>query len=387
MQSLGEELRDHCDALVQRWYDRWRESHPAQEVAEAALKDSLEPQLRLIGEQLRDLRAAEHPDQIWKVTERLQPEARVSQDIPIEEVVQEYALVTDVVRRWIAERGIEVTFPEYAYFYSAMYELTAESVRRYAAYQAEEVRRQRAQYLASVMHQLRTPLSALSLQLERLERKDRPPDAETVSKLRRNVRRIRRLVDGILRLERFQTWEVPVHPEETRPAQLVDAIISDHELEAARKGLRFEAHVNRSLRMTIDPELFVDALGNLVQNAIKYTTEGFVIVDAAEHDDGVVFRVRDSGPGISAERRRQLFKSAQPGSLGGAGLGLLIAQHAAQAQGGQVDVHSEPGRGSTFSLRLPWVVPARHAGEPIGERGGDVQRPTGPPVAAGASPT
>jgi two-component system, OmpR family, sensor histidine kinase SenX3 len=365
MSSLGEELRDNHLALVQRWYEQWRAgATPHHGVAEAALKDHLSPQLRLIGEQLLDLSAAENPGQMWKVTERLDPEARVTQEIPIEEVVREYDLAIDVVRTWIEERRIEVSFLEYSYFYRSMFELTAESVRRYVEHQAGEVRKQRAHYLAAVMHQLRTPLSALSIQAELLGRNEQRPSAEAIDKLRRNVRRISVLVDGILRLERFHTWEVPVRPEEVHPAHLVDGIVSDHEPQAARMGLRFEAHVNRSLRMTLDPDLFLDALSNLVGNAVKYTTEGFVIVEAQEEAESVVFHVRDSGPGIAAEKQTELFKQAQPGSLGGAGIGLQIAQHAAQAQGGLIEVHSEVGKGSVFSLRLPRVVAARTAPEP-----------------------
>lgn len=360
MHSLGEELRENSHAIVQRWYEQWRESpHPRHGIEEAALKNSLSDQLELLGEQLRELRSAEGVEEIWKIADRLHPEQRVSQEMPIQEVVQEYALAVDVVRAWIEERCIDVPFADYSYFYQAIFELTAESVRRYAKHQAEQVRKERAHYLASVMHQLRTPVSTLALQVELLDQQEQPPSSAAISKLRRNVGRIQALVDGILRLERFQPWEVPVQPEEVRPAHLIDDIVHDHEREAARKGLRFEAHVNRSLQMTLDPNLFLDALGNLVQNAIKYTTKGFVIVDAQEGPDSVLFCVRDSGPGIASERQRELFRQTQPGGTGGAGIGLQIAQHAATAQGGRVDVESEEGKGSTFSLRLPRVVVAR----------------------------
>lgn len=362
MRTLGEELREHCDTLAQRWYERWLETHASRGVSEAALKDSLPAQLRLIGRQLEDLSTAERPDQAWKITERLDPEARVEQQVPIEEMVQEYALAIDVVRGWVEEREIEVPFAEFSYFHTATYELTAESVRRYAAYQADEIRKQRAQYLAGVMHQLRTPLAALSVQVEIL-RDDPRRDAASIHKLQRNVRRIQVLVDGILRLERFHTWEVPVRPQKVYPAQLIDDIVSDHEVDAARKGLRFEAHVNRSLRMDLDPDLFLDALGNLVQNAIKYTARGFVIIDATERNENVLFCVRDSGPGIPPEKQRHLFKHALPGSVGGAGIGLQIAQHAARAQGGEIEVASEVGRGTVFSLRLPRTLRASDARE------------------------
>jgi signal transduction histidine kinase len=359
MSPLADDLIARSEDIVQRWYEAWRTSaHPHHEIGEAALKNHLGPQLRLIGEQLRDLASAEDPEQMWKVAARLAPEARVEQEIPIEEVVQEYRLAVDVVRQWIEERGIEVPFREASYFFGAVFELAAESVRRYQAAAADQIAKGRAEYLAGVMHQLRTPLGTVSLQVHRLERAG-GPGAGAVLKLRRSTKRIRSLVDGILRLERFRPAEQPVRPAEVSPAHVVDEIMGDHEAAAARKGLRFEAHVDRSCRMTVDLALFEDALGNLVDNAVKYTERGFVIVESDDCGDEVTFRVRDSGPGIPAEKRAGLFRDIQPGTVNGTGLGLQIAQHAAEAQGGSISVESEVGRGSTFSMRLPRVVAAR----------------------------
>ena len=76
-------------------------------------------------------------------------------------------------------------------------------------------------------------------------------------------------------------------------------------------------------------------------------------VTLEEHEDGVVFKVKDSGPGIAPERQRELFRPVRPGLPGGVGLGLNIAFRAAVAQGGSLEVESEEGQGSTFSLHLP----------------------------------
>lgn len=365
MDSLADELIEKREEIVQRWYDAWQRSeHWRKEVSEAALKDLLSEHLKLIGEQLRNLAKAEQPGQMWKITQRLDPEKRVGQEIPIEEVVQEYGLAVDVVRDWIAERRIDVPFAEYSYFHQAIFELTAESVRRYAQHQAEVVSQERANYLAGVMHQLRTPLSSLSMQFDVLERTGRAPDAAALGRVRRSLRRLRFLVEGVLRLERFRPSDLPVRPERVRPGSIVNDILSDHAHEAARKGLRLEAHLNRSLTMELDPDLFVDTIDNFVQNAVKYTTAGFVIIDAEEREDDVRFRVRDSGPGIPSEKQPTVFRQTQAASAGGAGLGLLIARQAAEAQGGQIGFTSEPGKGSEFWVRLPRAAPARAGSRP-----------------------
>jgi two-component system sensor histidine kinase SenX3 len=365
MGALSDTLLQETDAIVERWYETIRSSpHPSRQVGEVALKDLLPSQLKFIGQQLRDLGSAERPGTMWKITERLAPEERVAQEMPIEYVVLEYGLAVDTVREWIDERQIDVSFREYSYFYQAMFELVAEAIRRYAAYRTEQLAKQRAEYLAGLTHQMRTPLSVLALQVQLLEKVDRPPDAGLVVKLRRNLRRLSFLVNGVMRLERFKPDEMPVQPEVIQPARLVAEVMSDNEPEASRKGLRFEAQVNWTLRIEVDPDLFMDALGNLVHNAVKYTTAGFVCIESEEHADDVVFRIRDSGPGMPAERLAELFRPVLPGMRGGAGLGLVVAHHAVVAQGGAIGAESEPGKGTVLWFRLPRTVSPRAGAAP-----------------------
>lgn len=360
--SLAHELIHNCDQIVQRWYDTWQRSpHARPELSEAALKDLLPAQLHLIGQQLADLTEAEHPKQMWKVTDRLEPELRVRDEMPIEEVVLEYGVVVSTVREWLKERQVQVSFDEYSYFFQAVHELTAESVRRYATHQADLVAQERSEYLAGVMHQLRTPVSALTMQVELLARPGAKLDAAAVGKLRRNARRLEVLVNGVLRLERFRPEDQPLRPQELAPAQLIDELLGDYEYEAARKGLRLEAHVDRALHMRVDPDLLADVLGNLVHNAVKYTPAGHVSVQAEERRDQVVFRVHDSGPGIPLDTAQTLFKDVQPGSATGIGIGLLVAARATQAMQGEIGVDSEPGKGSTFWVRLPRALAPREA--------------------------
>jgi two-component system, OmpR family, sensor histidine kinase SenX3 len=361
MASLGELLCNHADELVQRWYERWRRDGPASpDLMEAALKDHLSVQLRAIGEAMCEGGFSDvSPRELWDQQGRLDPEQRVRDEVPIEEVVREYAYVIEEVRTWIDERSEQVSVQEYSFFSIAIFELAAESARRYAVYQAEQVARERSEYVAGIAHQLRTPVSTLDLYVQQLDRGQGVPDTQSMERLRRTVRRLSRLVDGILRLERFKPDELPVHPETIAPAQVINQLVADYEHDASLKGLRLDISANRSARMQVDPDLLVDALGNLIQNAIKYTEKGFVRVTLEERQDGVVFKVEDSGPGISPERQRELFRPVRPGQHGGVGLGLSIAFRATRAQGGTLELESEPGRGSTFFLRLPWVVRAR----------------------------
>ena len=300
---------------------------------------------------------------MWRVTERLDPEARVAQDVPIEEVVQEYRLIVSVVRDAIEERGLDVSFDQYTYFYDAIFELTAESVRRYTEYRRKQVQQERTRYLAGIAHQMRSPLSALTMQVELL-RAGEPMTSEDVDALGRVARRLRVMVDGVLRLERFQPHELPVRPAVVVPAELVEQVRGDVAREAERKGLRLETDVDDTLRMEVDLDLLLDVLVNLVENALHYTSEGFVRIEVRKATDeeageGVLFRVINSGPGIEAERQDELFQLVQSERSGGFGVGLVVARRAVEAQGGRIGVESAPGEGACFWFCLPRHVEAR----------------------------
>ncbi len=299
---------------------------------------------------------------MWKLMEPFNRDLHIVQNIPIEEVVQEYCILVDVVRDWIEERTVDVPFSEYSYFYRAIFELTAESVRRQSIQQANIISGERAKYLASLAHQMRGPLSSFSVLIDEVKRSGLCGHeiSEAVVQISdRNLKRLVSLIDNVLKLERFKPEEISVRPQLVCPADIVRNVIADNEHNAAVKGLSLENAVNGSLKLRIDPELFLDAIGNLIQNAVKYTTSGFVRVESQEQEDWIVFKVIDSGSGVPAERAGALFRTFQPGQGGGVGIGLIIVQRAVTAQGGTVGVESRPGKGSVFWFRLPRVVRAR----------------------------
>lgn len=265
---------------------------------------------------------------------------------------QLYGLALDIISRWIRERALEPSFDELTYLHQALFELAAESVRRYEARRREQMRQERSTYLAGLTHQMRTPLSTLIMQLHLLERQGQitPPLSDQIQ---RNLKRLSYMVDSVMRLERFKPHELPVRPQLIYPARLIDQALDDRQTDAHQKALRLEADVNRALEMEIDPNLFVDVMGNLVENAVKYTSSGFVRVEAEEEHESVIFKVKDSGPGIAPDRQAGLLGTVQPGPQSGAGIGLHVAYRAVTAMGGRIGIDSTPGHGTTVWFRLP----------------------------------
>ena len=363
MASLSDELIYSAEEIAQKCYQAWMQSpHPPKDGNEDLLRKSLTAHLQFIGEQLKNLSSAEQTGEMWKLIDRLDPEFLVGH-MPIEDVVQEYSTVLDVVRNWIEERSIDVPFLEYSYFYRALLELTAESVRRYSIEQASIIAGERAKYLASLAHQMRGPLSSLTVLVDQVKSSSGHQINEKIVQISdRSLKRLVALIENVLKLERFKPEEIAVRPQVVRPADIVRNVLADNQHDAAAKGLRLENAIDSSLQMQIDPELFLDAVGNLIQNAVKYTQSGFVRVEGHEELDGVVFKIIDSGPGLSAGRKKNLFQTLQPGEAGGVGIGLVIVNRAVTAQGGSLGVDSNAGKGSTFWFRLPRVIEAREVG-------------------------
>jgi signal transduction histidine kinase len=364
LRTLSNILVHDCDSIIRSWSESLRGSaHPRRELSEDQLKHKIGLQLRTIGAWLDDIctAGARKTSTIWGLPESLDPEARVQQDIPIEEVVLHYGLLAETVLGFLEDRRHDVSPNEIALFFQALIALIAETARRYAASKEAQQTQERAAYLARLTHQMRTPLTVLKLHAGALSHcLDPLTNRRLAGSIERNVKRLTLLVDGVMRLERFKPEEIPVLPVELSPAKLIDQVVDDHAYEAERKALRVEVLVNRVLRMQVDPTLFVDALGNLLQNAIRYTEAGHVRIEVEEKAAEVVFKVRDTGPGISRERQLSMFKRVEPDEAGGAGIGLTIVHRAAVAQGGTVGVESEPGQGSLFWFTLPRTVKPRN---------------------------
>lgn len=358
MSHLGRHLSEHSEEIIDRWYRVWKDSdHPHSDVPEDLLRDHLSEQLRIIGHEMQSS-SPDLPEKMWEITERLQPEDRVEQQIPIEEEVLSYKILVSVVREWVEEHEIDVPSPEYAFFYEAVFELVAESMKRYTRYREEQLREGRAQYVAAITHQMKTPISTLSMAMQLIS-EDQVIESEVLGSMRRAVRRLDLLAGGLMRLERFRVEELPVRPTSILIQNLCEEILTHHHFPARERGINLIAEVEPDLQITADHDLMVDAIDNLVQNAIRHGGGDSVLVRALRDDQHVVIEVIDHGPGIPPDRQKELFTPVDPGSGGGAGIGLTIARRAVVAQSGDIGFESEPGSGCRFWIRLPSEVSSR----------------------------
>jgi len=201
---------------------------------------------------------------------------------------------------------------------------------------------------ASIAHEVRNPLNAIGLAVQRIQRRD---DASAETKrlagvVHGEVDRLARTVDEVLRYAR------PARPRPRRldAADLVRSVETLARGEAFGKGIAFAAAAPERLAFEGDPDLLRGALWNLVRNAIDVTPPGGRVEVGVRRDGGeIAFVVRDGGPGVELEDRERIFEPFESGSPGGTGLGLSLALSAAQAHGGTIAVD-----GNEFRLTIPF---------------------------------
>lgn len=237
----------------------------------------------------------------------------------------------------------------------------AESERRAA--EAEAAVRSRDEVLSVVSHDLRNPLNTVSMSAALLGEPDIPLDdkqrLKQIEIIRRSAHRMNRLIQDLLDVARIEGGRLAISCRSEDPAALASEAYESFRPVADEKSLTLECDVEHDLpRVDADRDRVLQALSNFLNNAVKFTpTGGCIRISASRQDDGGVrFAVTDSGPGIPAEELPHVFNrfwQARRTAHLGSGLGLAIAKGIAEAHRGRVEVESQPGHGSTFSLILP----------------------------------
>ncbi|MBA3490230.1 MAG: ATP-binding protein [Longispora sp.] len=228
--------------------------------------------------------------------------------------------------------------------------------------EAHRVARVRRDFVANVSHELKTPVGALQLLSEALnEAVDDPPTARRfIERIQYESTRLARLINELIELSRLQGAEPLPTPEPVSVNGVIAEVLDRTRTAAAAKKIEVRWEGDRHLTVYGHEGQLATALANLVHNAIAYSAEGtHVEIRTAIAGKRVKISVTDEGIGIAPEDTSRIFErfyradQARSRSTGGTGLGLAIVKHIASNHGGRVDVSSVPGRGSTFTLRLP----------------------------------
>jgi signal transduction histidine kinase len=242
-----------------------------------------------------------------------------------------------------------------------------------------ELDRLKSNFISTMSHELRTPLTSVigysEMMLEGLGGPLTTEQRDYLSIIMEKGENLLQLITSILDLTKVEAGRMRLVLSEIEVAQFVADAAATILPAARKKKIALSCEVGRDLpRMACDREKLRQALLNLLSNALKFTPTGGAIVVSAQHAGGdrIAIGVRDTGIGIPVEHLDKIFDvfyqvdSSNTREYGGAGLGLALVKSFVEAHGGEVQVRSTPGTGSTFTLLLPREVPAANlrAGAP-----------------------
>ncbi len=230
--------------------------------------------------------------------------------------------------------------------------------------EVELASKHKSQFLANMSHELRTPMNAVlgytDLILDDIFGEVPEPIRETLERVKTNGQHLLALINDVLDLSKMEAGQLTLSLGDYAMGEVVHAVVGQVESLAAGKKLALKAIVPPDLPPGRgDERRLTQVLLNLAGNAIKFTDQGEIVIEARATDDAFVVSVADTGPGISEADQQKIFEEFQQAdssstrTKGGTGLGLSISRRIVELHGGRLWVGSTLGEGSTFSFTVP----------------------------------
>lgn len=241
----------------------------------------------------------------------------------------------------------------------------------YARDQALEATQAKSSFLANMSHELRTPLNAIigysEMLQEEAEDLDQPDFIPDLEKINIAGKHLLELINGVLDLSKIEAGKMDIYLEEFDIAETVKAVVAIINPLVGTNSNELKVRYDDDIGlMYADVTKLRQTLFNLLSNACKFTEKGAISLNVSrDMYDGrqwVSFKVSDTGIGMTAEQQSRIFEAFSQADAsttreyGGTGLGLAISRHFSQIMGGDITVHSEVGKGSTFTVKLPAKV-------------------------------
>jgi signal transduction histidine kinase len=248
----------------------------------------------------------------------------------------------------------------------ALREAAAVAGERAHAY--ERAVQARDEFLSIAGHELRTPMTALVINAERLTRRPDGNDAKRteaiIESMRRQIHSLTTLVENVLDVSRLTSSDVALELRPTDVGAIADQVVQRYLSTAQQKGCTLELHRPGPVLAAVDGARFDQILTNVLVNAVKFGPGQPITVTVAAEAGRARVVVRDHGVGIAAADQQRIFERfervATGTSAGGLGLGLWISRRLMEEMKGRILLESQPGKGATFTLDLPQAAPATH---------------------------
>jgi two-component system, OmpR family, sensor histidine kinase BaeS len=262
--------------------------------------------------------------------------------------------LTDGVKRFAAgERGLHLEVPRSKDEFQTLTEAFNSLVSG-----LERQETWRRNMVADIAHDLRTPLSVMRSEIEGMQDGVVKLDRAGLERLHGDVMMLSRLVDDLRTLSLAESGGLPLKIQNVEVTPFLNRLCDSFKTRARDVGVELKLEA-KPFTAKFDPEAMMRVLSNLLENALRYASPGVVRLTALEENSGVIFQVRDSGPGLPKEALEQIFErfyradSSRTNRREGSGLGLAIAKAVVNAHGGTIKAVNHSEGGAVFTIHLP----------------------------------
>jgi signal transduction histidine kinase len=360
LQRLASLILDKGDVLLTAWRREVRKLPGAADLDAPTINDEVPQLLESLAKEL--ISGSEEPDALISATSAEHGLLRWQAGFDITEVVAEYNILRCCVQDLAETNGVSLSSKAGRIVNTVFDEAVGRAVKAFQTMMTIELRHRHEEHIAFLLHDLRTPLEALSLATTLLNRTIQPdvrsPMMDSaLSVLRGNidllddrVRTVLQSAKGIGRSYQPQFTMLHLHEQ-------VERLTRDLAPIAEVEGTRIINDVPRDLEIYSERRLMAQILQNLLSNALKFTSHGTITVAAGKEENGTVTcSISDSGKGIANDMIDRIFERFETVGLPehrGIGLGLAIVKEIVELHRGEINVQSELGKGSVFTFVLP----------------------------------
>ncbi|HHQ4764790.1 hybrid sensor histidine kinase/response regulator [Aeromonas veronii] len=249
--------------------------------------------------------------------------------------------------------------------------------------EAEAANRAKSQFLAMMTHEIRSPMNAVLGMLDLVQHAELAPEQQSLLRhATHSARLLQTIIDDVLDFSKIESQTLVFHCETLQPVQLCQSLVEPLQTRAAAKGIALVYRVDESVPRELqgDPMRLSQVMGNLLDNALKFTEQGQVTLHLGWQDEKLLISVSDTGIGIADADQALLFEpfsqvdNSATRRFSGTGLGLAISKRLVTLMGGEIHLKSEPGKGSCFWFELPGMALPCHS-QPQREEGASALLP------------
>ncbi len=272
-------------------------------------------------------------------------------------------VIKDITDRKLAEQRLLYKNNEYEALNEELTQINEELYE--AKERAEEANKLKTEFLHNMSHEIRTPMNGIMGFSDMLSDKQlsEQKKGQYISIIQNSSTQLLRIIDDILEISTLETKQLKLYEETICLNDFIMELFSVYDLKSKERNIHFylkKGLSDQKSQLITDKSKLQKILSNLLDNAIKYTQEGFIELGYYLEDSKLIIYVKDSGIGISTANQNKIFERFSQESKdiayihGGLGLGLSISKENAQLLGGDIILKSEKGKGSTFSVHLPF---------------------------------